>query len=215
MLRFHSLWLASLAAVAALHAPAELAAQDARFELGVRGLILLGKGAPANDMVGQGLVGRWRLSDAWRLGIALDGATFDYETPNRALGIPAVAIVDGTNEWQRTSVFVERRFEGERRWDWHWLAGVGKADVDAIGDVAGLRAGGGAFDITTTADDELHVFAGGGLHRALGQRWLLDTSLTIEHHDTDYQLTDRLSGARGVIGSQWVYGIAIGVSYGF
>ena len=120
---------------------------------------------------------------------------FDYETPNRALGIPATAVVDGINEWQRTSVFVERRFDGERRWDWHWLAGLGVAKVDTIGNVAGTRADGGTFDIATVADDELHMFAGAGFHRPLGQRWLLDTSLTIEHHDTDYQLTDSVSGA--------------------
>ena len=66
------------------------------------------------------------------------------------------------------------------------------------------------------ADDELHVFAGGGLHRALGSRWLLDTSLTFEHHDTRLSSSRiSVSGARGTIGSQSVYGIAIGVSYGF
>ena len=35
-------------------------AQEARFELGFRGLVLLGKGTPANDMIGEGLVGRCR-----------------------------------------------------------------------------------------------------------------------------------------------------------
>ena len=215
MQRCHFRWLASLAAVAALDVPVHLAAQDARFELGFRGLVLLGKGTPANDMIGEGLVGRFRLSDAWQLGVALDSVKFDYETPNRALGIPATAVVDGINEWQRTSVFVERRFDGERRWDWHWLAGLGVANVDAIGNVAGTRADGGTFEIATVADDELHLFAGAGLHRPLGRRWLLDTSLTIEHHDTYYQLTDLVSGATGTIGSQSVYGISIGVSYGF
>ena len=68
--------------------PAAISAQESRFEIGMRGLVLLGKGTPANDMLGEGLIGRFALSDAWRLGIALDGVTFDYETPNRALGIP-------------------------------------------------------------------------------------------------------------------------------
>lgn len=215
MQRYRFRWLASLAAVAALDKPAHLAAQDARFELGFRGLVLLGKGTPANDMIGEGLVGRFRLSDAWQLGVALDSVKFDYETPNRTLGIPATAVVDGINEWQRTSVFVERRFDGARRWDWHWLAGLGVANVDSIGNVAGTRADGGTFEIATVADDELHLFAGAGLHRPLGLRWLLDTSLTIEHHDTQYQLNDPVSGAIGTIGSQSVYGISIGVSYRF
>ena len=195
--------------------PAALAAQDFRFELGVRGLVLLGKGTPANDMMGEGLIGRFALSEAWRLDVALDRVTFDYETPNKTLAIPGANVVDGTNSWRRASVLVERRFDGDRPWRWHWLAGLGHAAVDPIENVAGQRADGGTFDIATTADDELHVFAGGGAHREIKSRWLLDTTLTIEHHDTHYELVDRVSGARGTIGAQTVYGIAIGMSYRF
>jgi hypothetical protein len=208
-------WQALIYTAALSQWPMAAAAQEERFELGIRGLILLGKGTPANDMIGEGLVGRFALSERWRLGVALDGVTFDYETPNRTLGIPGAAVVDGSNDWQRVAVFVERRFDGDRRWDWHWLAGVGSASVDDIASVAGLRADGGTFDIATSADEELHVFAGAGLHRSLGRRWLLDTSLTLEHHATDYVLMDRVSAARGTIGSQTVYGIALGVSYRF
>ena len=195
--------------------PAAIAAQESRFEIGMRGLVLLGKGTPANDMVGEGLIGRIALSEAWRLDVALDSVTFDYETPNRTLGIPATVVVDGTNSWRRVSVLVERRFDGERRWPWHWLAGLGHADVDPVSNVAGQRADGGTFDISTAADDELHVFAGGGVHREIKSRWLLDTTLTLEHHDTHYELVDSVSGARGTIGAQTVYGIAIGISYRF
>jgi hypothetical protein len=192
-----------------------VAAQEEMFELGIRGVILLGKGEPANDMIGEGLVGRFAIDDRWRIGVALDSVTFDYETPNRTLGIPAVAVVDGTNEWQRISAFVERRFDRNGRWRWHWLAGLGRADVDDDANVAGLRVGGATFDIATTAATELHVFAGGGAHRPLGDRWLLDATLTFEHHDTDYRLVDRISSANGTIGSQTAYGIAVGVSYRF
>jgi hypothetical protein len=195
--------------------PSLAGAQEDKFELGVRGLILLGKGAPANDMMGEGIVGRFAIGDRWRIGVALDTVTFDYETPNRALAIAATAVVDGTNEWQRISTFVERRFYRDGRWQWHWLAGLGRADVDTVANVAGLRAGGGSFDITTTADTELHVFAGGGAHRPLGDRWLLDATLTLERHDTNYRLVDRISGASGQIGSQTAYGIAVGVNYRF
>jgi hypothetical protein len=181
----------------------------------MRGLVLLGKGTPSNDMIGEGLIGRFALSEAWRLGVALDSVAFDYETPNKTLGIPATNVVDGTNSWQRVSVLVERRFDGDRRWRWHWLAGLGFAGVDPVANVAGERADGGMFEIATTADDELHVFAGGGAHREIKSRWLLDTTLTIEHHDTHYELVDMVSGARGTIGAQTVYGIAIGMSYRF
>jgi hypothetical protein len=213
MLRANIAWPPLLLAAAIGQAPA--AAQTERFEIGFRGLILLGKGNPANDMVGAGIVGRFEVNDRWLLGLALDNVKFDYETPNRTLGIAAATVVDGLNEWRRVSVFAERRYDGPRTWGWHWLAGVGSAAVDDVGNVSGQRAGGGSFDIETTADDELHFFAGAGLHRTLARRWLLETSLTIEQHGTDYQLMDRVSGARGIVGSHSVYGIAIGINYSF
>lgn len=213
MLHFNAVSLLLLLAATLLQSPA--AAQDGRFELGFRGLIVLGKGTPANDMIGEGLVGRFKLNDEWLFGVALDHVKFDYETPNRALGIAATSVVDGINEWSRFSAFAERRYDGARAWDWHWLAGIGSASVDDVANVAGQRVGGGTFDIATTADTELHVFGGGGLHREIGSRWLLETSLTLEHHATDYELTDRVSGARGTIGSQSVYGIALGINYRF
>lgn len=213
MLRSNTVSLLLLVAAALLQSPA--AAQDGRFELGFRGLIVLGKGAPANDMIGEGLVGRFKLNDEWLVGVAIDHATFDYETPNRALGIAATSVVDGINEWNRFSAFAERRYDGDRAWDWHWLLGIGSASVDDVANVVGQRVGGGTFDIATTTDDELHVFGGGGLHREIGSRWLLETSLTLEHHATGYELTDRVSGARGTIGSHSVYGISIGINYQF
>ena len=214
-MRSRSRWTALLLAGVASQWPAAIAAQESRFEIGMRGLVLLGKGTPANDMVGEGLIGRFALSEAWRLDVALDSVTFDYETPNRTLGIPATTVVDGVNSWQRVGALIERRYEGERRWRWHWLAGLGYADVEQVANVTGQRADGGTFDIATTTHDELHVFAGGGAHRELKQRWLLDTTLTVEHHDTHYELVDRVSGARGTIDAQTVYGIAVGVSYRF
>ncbi len=191
-------------------------AQDAapRFDVGLRGVILLSKGEPANDMMGEGLLFRWRARSAWHIGIALDTVTFDYETPNKALGIVSATVVDGTNDISRASLLVERRYDSDRSWDWYWLVGVGAASVDAP-NVVGVRADGSTFDIATEADDEIHVFAGGGLRRALGARWAFETTFTVEHHTTDYELVDRISGARGTIEAQSPYGIAIGVSYRF
>ena len=191
-------------------------AQDAapRFDVGLRGVVLLGKGEPANDMMGEGLLFRWRARSAWHIGIAFDAVTFDYETPNKALGIVSATVVDGTNDISRASLLVERRYDSDRSWDWYWLVGVGAASVDAP-NVVGVRADGSTFDIATEADDEIHVFAGGGLRRALGARWAFETTFTVEHHTTDYELVDRVSGARGTIEAQSPYGIAIGVSYRF
>ena len=191
-------------------------AQDAapRFDVGLRGVVLLSKGEPANDMMGEGLLFRWRARNAWHIGIAFDAVTFDYETPNKALGIVSATVVDGTNDISRASLLVERRYDSDRSWDWYWLVGVGAASVDAP-NVVGVRADGSTFDIATEADDEIHVFAGGGLRRALGARWAFETTFTVEHHTTDYELVDRVSGARGTIEAQSPYGIAIGVSYRF
>jgi hypothetical protein len=211
----HRAWTVALLCAGLLIADASDAQDLApRFDIGLRGVVLLGKGEPANDMMGEGLLFRWRARGAWHIGIAFDDVTFDYETPNKPLGIVSATVVDGTNDLSRASVLVERRYESDRRWDWYWLAGFGAASVDAP-NVVGLRADGIPFDIATDADDEMHVFAGGGLRRPLGVRWALETTLTIEYHTTDYELVDRVSGARATIEAQSPYGIAIGVSYRF
>jgi hypothetical protein len=206
--------LALLAASGASGQPATSQELEPRFDIGVRGVLLFSKGQPANDMIGEGIVVRWRMREAWHLGLALDSVTFDYETPNLILGIPSTTVVDGTNDLSRASVFLERRYDSERRWNWYWRAGIGLASADAP-TVTGVRTDGGSFDIVTDAEDEVHVFAGGGVRRGLWEHWSFETTVTIEHHSTDYALVDRVSGASGSIGSQSPYGLAIGVSYGF
>lgn len=67
----------------------------------------------------------------------------------------------------------------------------------------------------TAADDETHFMVGGGLRRSFGQHWALEAALTVQHHTTDYQLTDLVSGATGSIGSQTPYGLTLGISYRF
>ena len=188
--------------------------QSSRFDIGVRGVILLGKGEPANDMMGTGLLARWRVRDRWYVALAVDRVAFDYETPERVLGIAAATVVDGSNDLSRTSLLLDRRYDTDRAWDWYWRVGVGFASVDAA-NVSGPTTSGGTYDIATAADDEVHVLGGVGLRRAIKQRWGFETMFTLEHHDTDYRLTDRISGASGAIGSHSPYGIAIGVSYGF
>jgi hypothetical protein len=188
---------------------------DSRFDIGLRGIVLLSKGQPANDMIGEGLIARWRIRDQWHLGLALDSATFDYETPNRTLNIASATVVDGINDWSRTSVLIERRHDTERTWDWYWTVGVGFASVDTVQNIPGTRVGGGTFNIATVADDEVHLMGGAGLRRPLGERWALETTFTFEHHTTDYQLVDLVSGTRGSIDSHSPYGIAVGLSYRF
>lgn len=66
MVRATFAWPLLLIAAAMVQSPA--AAQSERFEIGFRGLILLGKGKRANDMSGAGVVGRFKLdggSSGW------------------------------------------------------------------------------------------------------------------------------------------------------
>lgn len=191
-------------------------AAEGEFDVGVRGVLLVGEGEPSNDMMGFGLVGRWEFRESWHLGIGFDTVTFDYETPNRVLGIDSTEVIDPGNEFSRIGLLVERHYERSASpWSWFWTAGVGFASIDVGTNAVGTTPGGGRFDIATTADDEVHFIAGGGLRRSFGEHWAIETALTIQHHTVDYQLVDLVSGATGSIGSQTPYGLTLGVSYEF
>ena len=191
-------------------------AEDRRVDVGVRGVVIIGDGQPANDMIGYGAVGRWEFRESWYLGLAFDSVTFDYETPSRVLGIDSVEEIDPGNEFTRVSVLAERRYEhAGSPWIWFWTAGVGFASIDVGTNAVGTTPGGQSFDIATTADDETHFIVGGGLRRLFGEHWALEATLTLQHHTTDYQLTDLVSGATGSIASQTPYGLTLGISYGF
>jgi hypothetical protein len=190
--------------------------QDGRMDVGGRGLVIIGDGQPANDMIGYGAIGRWEFRDSWHLGLALDAVDFDYETPYLVLGIESIEEIDPGNTLTRVSVLVERRYERpDSPWVWFWTAGAGFASIDVGPNAVGTTPSGQSFDIVTTADDETHFFVGGGLRRTFGRHWALEADVTLEHHTTDYQLTDVVSGATGSIGSQTPYGVTLGVSYGF
>jgi hypothetical protein len=206
----------TLSIVVVLYAvSAPLMAEERRFDAGARLLILLGDGVPANDMIGWGLTGHWRWRDAWYLGVGLDYVEFDYERPNDVLGIPSTEEIDGSNDWTRVSGWVERRYDEEDgRWSWHWLAGLGFASVNTE-DVSGATPDGGTWDIATDASNEVHLLLGIGLRRSVGARWALDGALHLEHHSTDYELHDRVSGRTGTVSSQTPWGASFGVSYRF
>ena len=207
----------SPAAVALLSVAIDSArAEQGGVDVGVRGVVIIGDGQPANDMIGYGVIGRWEFRDSWHLGVAFDSVTFDYETPYRILGIESVEEIDPSNEFSRISLLVERRYGGSGSpWSWYWTAGAGFAAIDVGENAVGTTPDGGTFDIVTTADDEAHFILGGGVRRALGERWALEAALTIQHHLTDYQLVDLVSGATGSIGSQSPYGLTLGVSFEF
>ena len=193
-------------------------AQDAAFEIGVRPIVLAGRGEPANDMLGGGIAGSWHWKDDWFFGVALDSVTFDYERPHQVLNIqqdPDLATIDGTNSFTRVAGWVERRYDRAGAWDWFWNAGLGFASVDAAAVVAGPTASGDTFSIVTDAASEVHFMAGIGLRRPLGEKWVLAPALHLEHHLTDYKITDTVSGATGTIGAQSPFSANITLSYRF
>jgi hypothetical protein len=192
-------------------------AQEGQPEIGLRPFVLLSQGEPSNDMTGAGIVGSWRWNDDWFLGIGLDSLSFDYERPQRVLGIqqdPGIATVDGSNSFTRLSGWVERRYDRSGKWDWFWNAGLGFASVDAD-VVAGPLASGGTFNIVTDAGSEVHLIGSAGIRRPIGKTWTFAAAFHLEHHLTDYAITDTDSGATGKIGSHTPVGLSATFSFRF
>jgi len=192
-------------------------AQDRQLEIGFRPLVLASQGEPSNDMLGGGIVGTWHWRDDWYFGVALDSMTFDYERPQFALGIsqpPGLKAIDGSNSFTRLSGWIERRYESDGAWDWFWGAGLGYATVD-VETVTGPTALLGTFNIVTDASDEIHLVTSAGLRRSLGDKWTFAATFHLEHHLTDYEIRDTVSGATGKIGAHTPVGLSATFGYRF
>ena len=192
-------------------------AQDTGFELAFRPMVLASQGEPSNDMLGGGIVLSWPWKQGWYFGAALDNMSFDYERPQNILGIPQdpdLKVIDGSNSFTRLSGHIERRYDRDGRWGWFWSAGLGYASVDAD-VVTGPTASGGTFNIVTDASDEFHLMSSIGLRRSMSLHWSFSTTFHLEHHLTDYQLRDTVSGATGKIGSHTPVGASVEFAYRF
>src|SRR5215213_8699306 len=132
-------------------------AQDPRFELGARFNALVADGEPANDMLGGGVFGRYRINDRWRLGLAIDHSPeFDVERPSEFVGLPgdeAFGDVDAKSTSTALLAWIERVYERPGRLEWFWTAGGGLASVD-VDDASGPLAGVGTYDITQDVGTE-------------------------------------------------------------
>ena len=213
--RFHLTPALALTAVALLLLPGFTKAMDNGWAFGLRGIVLLGDGVPANDMLGGGLLVRKHWRDQWYVGLGLDSITFDYERPNAVLDIPSTQEIDGSFDISRVSAWVERRYDDkDRGWSWFWTAGLGYADI-ATENVMGQTPDGEMWNIKTDASGEVHLMLSAGIRRHLRPDLTLDISAHIEHHATDYELMDTVSGATGKIGSQTPKGFSLGFSYHF
>ena len=105
-----------------------------------------------------GLFGRWRLSDRWWLGAAVDHASdFDVERPYEFLGLeadPGLEEIDAVAESTSLTAWLEREYDRPGRLDWFWSVGAGASSVD-VDDFAGPLAGGGSFEIVQEVGTEL------------------------------------------------------------
>lgn len=204
--------LAILAAAALIPGQDPAAAQDRRFDLGVRGILTAAGGEPANDIPGFGTFGHYRLNDRWTLGAAVDRTEYDFEQPARLLGLeqdPDRPPVDVLAEATVVGAWLQRDHERGRA-NWFWGFGLGFATVD-VPDASGPLAGPGTFDIQTAADTEIIASLLAGIQGRLGGRWFLEFGLRADQHFADWQLTDRVSGARGAVDDY----LALGGHLGF
>jgi len=81
--------------------------------------------------------------------------------------------------------------------------------------VTGPAAGGGTYNIVTTASDEIHLMSTIGTRRAMGENWMFSAGFHLEYHLTDYKFVDTVSGAMGKIGSHTPVGATVLFSYRF
>jgi hypothetical protein len=195
------------------------AQESPRFDVGLRFDALVADGEPANDMLGAGVFGRYRLNDRWRLGLAVDQSPeFDVERPHEFLGLasdPAAGEVDAKSTSTALTAWIERVYERPgRRLEWFWGAGGGFAAVD-VEDVAGPLAGGGTYDITQEVGTEILASASAGLRFRFAERWALEAALRLDQHFTDWTVTDRVSGRTAALDDYLVQGAHFGLSYSF
>lgn len=198
-----------------LLAAAAHAQSSGRWELGPRLLVLNAGGEPANDLMGAGVFGRYRLNDRWLVGFAVDSITGDYERPYEFVGISSPEEIDSTIDALVFSGWIEREYgRPDGRLRWFWTAGLGFTSPDTE-DITGPRTGGGRFAITTDAGSEVLASVGFGLRCGLGRRWHLEGSLRADQHFADWKITDRVSGRTGSIDDYTTYGVLLGLAYRF
>ncbi len=203
---------------AALSFEKAAAAQEQRFDLGIRGIITAADGEPANDIPGFGVFGHYNFSDRWSLGLAVDQTEYDFEEPARILGLQQdqdLEPVDVVAEATVLSAWLQRNFgRSGGRTTWFLGAGLGFATIDVPGATGPLE-GGGTFDIETDADSEIIASLLAGFHSRLGSRFFLEFALRADQHFADWKLNDRVSGRTGSIDDYLAYGGYLGVGFRF
>lgn len=193
-------------------------AQEAKFDIGLRANVLLGDGIPANDILGAGVIGRYRLNNGWFAGAGIDMYKYDFERPASVLGIkqdPNEDVIDAKADSAVLSGSFGRLYnETDRGFDWFWSLGLGFASP-SVEDVSGSTDTGGTFDLTFDVGNEIHLMGTLGTSYNFSSKWSTSFVARVEHHFMDVLVTDRVSGATAKIDSQSPVGAYLSLNYRF
>ncbi len=191
---------------------------DTHYEIGLRANVLLGDGVPANDIMGAGVIGRYRLQGGWFIDAGIDLYDYDFERPWRVVGVeqdPNVDTIDAAADNTVLSGSIGRFFkETDHGLDWYWTFGIGFASPN-VDDVAGPTDTGGAFDLTFDVGNEIHLMATLGTSYKFSESWSASFAARVEHHFMDVLITDRISGNTAKVDSQSPLGAYISLNYRF
>lgn len=208
-----------LCGLLALSSPLVVAQEiDPKFEIGLRGNVLLGDGVPANDILGYGIIGRYRSNNGWLIGAAIDAYEYDFEHPTKIVGLrqdPAVDVIDALADSTVLSGFIGRLHnETDHGFDWFWTLGIGFASP-SVDDVSGPTDTGGTFDMTFDVGNEIHLMGTLGTSYNFADSWSATFAARLEHHFMDVLITERVTGNTAKIDSQSPMGAFISLNYKF
>lgn len=191
---------------------------ESKFEVGFRANVLLGDGVPSNDILGLGVISRYRLDDGWFVGLGLDKYEFDFERPWRIVGIeqdPAADVIDALADSTVFSGSLGRLYnETDHGFDWFWTLGLGYSSPN-VDDVSGPTDTGGIFDLAFDVGNEIHLMASVGTSYNFSSTWSTTFAARVEHHFMDVLITDRVSGDTAKVESQSPKGAYLSLNYRF
>ena len=191
---------------------------ESKFDVGLRGNVLLGDGVPANDILGFGVIARFKLNNGWFIGAGLDTYAYDFEHPANLVGLrqdPDLPAIDASAENTVINASIGRLHnETDHGFDWFWTLGVGFASP-TVDDVSGPTDTGGMFDITFDVSHEIHLMGTIGSSYNFSEKWSTSFAARIEHHFMDVLVTDTVTGNTFQIDSQSPLGAYISLNYKF
>ena len=193
-------------------------AQDSKMDIGLRANVLLGDGIPNNDVLGLGVIGRYRLNNGWFVGAGIDMYEYDFERPASVLGIkqdPNADVIDATTESTVLFGSFGRLYnETDHGFDWFWSLGLGFASP-SVEDISGPTDTGGTFDLTFDVGNEIHLMGTLGTSYNFSKRWSTSFAARVEHHFMDVLITDRVTGTTAKIDAETYTGAYLSLNYRF